>query len=328
MTGRAGGPRVVVVEATDPWSFQQTHLRWEPQLLAAGYLFASFDGINRFYACAEEPELVAHLAPASVLDNFVSENLNRVEGYVRHLEAELKARSAHVAELETSSAFRRRSSIRGIVVSPSSKRALAGRGLSEGANESSDSPSGELRRPRSGPFERADVHGLTDRADSGRDGDTGGCVHREPVCRPGRVCLRHEGGVTLERVGVGPEDIDVAVSGEVLFDPRFGRRCGPDVALYPCEEVASREVGDHVGVGFEPIIRNAAGDATDEGINTVISRPAHAVRPMLSVCSVTKDAMTMAASRQAAIGHGLSGEKRRRTQSPRITNESISSGTR
>ena len=94
-------PRVVVVEATDPWSFQQTHLRWEPQLLAAGYLFASFDGINRFYACAEEPELVAHLAPASVLDNFVSENLNRVEGYVRHLEAELKARSAHVAELET-----------------------------------------------------------------------------------------------------------------------------------------------------------------------------------------------------------------------------------
>ena len=41
------------------------------------------------------------LAPASVLDNFVSENLNRVEGYVRHLEAELKARSAHVAQLET-----------------------------------------------------------------------------------------------------------------------------------------------------------------------------------------------------------------------------------
>jgi len=94
-------PRVVVVEATDPWSYQQTHARWEPQLLAAGYLFASFDGINRFYARSEEPDLLTRLAPASVLDNFVSENLNRVEGYVRHLEAELKARSAHVAELET-----------------------------------------------------------------------------------------------------------------------------------------------------------------------------------------------------------------------------------
>ena len=94
-------PRVVVVEATDPWSYQQNHMRWEPQLLAAGYLFASFDGINRFYARAEEPGLVPLLAPASVLDNFVSENLNRVEGYVRHLEAELKARAAHVAQLET-----------------------------------------------------------------------------------------------------------------------------------------------------------------------------------------------------------------------------------
>jgi FkbM family methyltransferase len=94
-------PRVVVVEATDPWSYQQTHARWEPQLLAAGYLFASFDGINRFYARSEEPDLLTRLAPASVLDNFVSENLNRVEGYVRHLEAELKARSAHVSQLET-----------------------------------------------------------------------------------------------------------------------------------------------------------------------------------------------------------------------------------
>ena len=61
----------------------------------------SFDGINRFYAATEEPGLVPLLAPASVLDNFVSENLNRVEGYVRHLEAELKARAAHVAQLET-----------------------------------------------------------------------------------------------------------------------------------------------------------------------------------------------------------------------------------
>jgi FkbM family methyltransferase len=94
-------PRVLVVEATDPWSYQQNHSRWEPQLLAAGYLFASFDGINRFYARAEEPGLVPLLAPASVLDNFVSENVNRVEGYVRHLEAELKARAAHVAQLET-----------------------------------------------------------------------------------------------------------------------------------------------------------------------------------------------------------------------------------
>ena len=83
-------PRVVVVEATKPWSHHQTHTSWEPQLLAAGYLFASFDGLNRYYACAEEPDLVPLLSPASELDNFVSENTLDVERYVRHLEAELE----------------------------------------------------------------------------------------------------------------------------------------------------------------------------------------------------------------------------------------------
>ncbi len=94
-------PRVVLVEATHPWSHQQTHWRWEPQLLAAGYLFASFDGVNRYYARAEEPELVPQLSPASVLDNFVPENVDRVEAYVHHLEAELSARVSHVSELES-----------------------------------------------------------------------------------------------------------------------------------------------------------------------------------------------------------------------------------
>lgn len=94
-------PRVVLVEATNPWSHQQTHGRWEPQLLAAGYLFASFDGINRYYARSEEPDLVPLLSPASVLDNFVPENVDRVESYVHHLEAELRARVSHVTELES-----------------------------------------------------------------------------------------------------------------------------------------------------------------------------------------------------------------------------------
>jgi FkbM family methyltransferase len=93
-------PRVVLVEATNPWSHVQSHSSWEPELLDAGYLFASFDGVNRFYARCEEPDLVELLAPASVLDNFVPENVDRVERYVHHLQAELDAHLAHVAELE------------------------------------------------------------------------------------------------------------------------------------------------------------------------------------------------------------------------------------
>jgi FkbM family methyltransferase len=94
-------PRVVLVEATNPWSHAQSHARWEDELLEAGYLFASFDGVNRFYARNEEPDLVELLAPASVLDDFVSENVDRVEGYVHHLQAELDDQLAHVAELES-----------------------------------------------------------------------------------------------------------------------------------------------------------------------------------------------------------------------------------
>lgn len=41
-------------------------------LLEVGYRFAMFDGLNRFYAHADEPALLQRLAiPANVLDDFV-----------------------------------------------------------------------------------------------------------------------------------------------------------------------------------------------------------------------------------------------------------------
>jgi FkbM family methyltransferase len=66
------GPRVVVVEATVPKSDEPAHEAWEPILLEAGYRLALFDGLNRFYAHADQPELLQTLAtPANVFDNFV-----------------------------------------------------------------------------------------------------------------------------------------------------------------------------------------------------------------------------------------------------------------
>jgi FkbM family methyltransferase len=65
-------PRVVVMEATVPKSDQPAHQAWEPILFEAGYRFAMFDGLNRFYAHADEPTLLHKLAiPANVFDNFV-----------------------------------------------------------------------------------------------------------------------------------------------------------------------------------------------------------------------------------------------------------------
>jgi FkbM family methyltransferase len=58
-------PRVVLAEANRPET-------WEPLLLDSGYLFALFDGVNRFYVREEDRDLLPILAaPANAGDNFV-----------------------------------------------------------------------------------------------------------------------------------------------------------------------------------------------------------------------------------------------------------------
>lgn len=47
-------PWVVVVESTLPMSQVQSHEGWEPGLLAKGYVYAYFDGLNRYYVSSEE----------------------------------------------------------------------------------------------------------------------------------------------------------------------------------------------------------------------------------------------------------------------------------
>jgi FkbM family methyltransferase len=65
-------PRVIVVEATEPNERTPSHDTWEPALLSAGYVFALFDGLNRFYAHRDEPEILCALAyPACIFDDYV-----------------------------------------------------------------------------------------------------------------------------------------------------------------------------------------------------------------------------------------------------------------
>ena len=46
-------PTVILVEAISPIENRRNHEEWEPSLLDHGYVFAAFDGINRFYVTAE-----------------------------------------------------------------------------------------------------------------------------------------------------------------------------------------------------------------------------------------------------------------------------------
>jgi FkbM family methyltransferase len=64
-------PFVVVVEATDAEGCP-TQDGWEPRLLKTGYVFALFDGLNRFYCCREQAQLLLPRLsiPANIFDNY------------------------------------------------------------------------------------------------------------------------------------------------------------------------------------------------------------------------------------------------------------------
>lgn len=106
----AMAPRIVVVEATEPYSTTPSHAAWEPLLTAAGYTFVLFDGVNRFYVRAGDDALAERVAsPANALDHFVpveveqarrrAERLKRVEARLVELHEVVAEREATIAAL-------------------------------------------------------------------------------------------------------------------------------------------------------------------------------------------------------------------------------------
>lgn len=64
-------PTVLVVESVVPLTFEPSHENWESVLIDSGYVFATFDGINRYYVEGSYEDLATVLAyPVSVLDQF------------------------------------------------------------------------------------------------------------------------------------------------------------------------------------------------------------------------------------------------------------------
>ena len=81
-------PWVILVEATKPRSCESS-VGWEAHLIACGYDFVYFDGLNRFYVAKEHSELSAVLAvPPNVFDDFVkNDQLEAVAVAERAVEA-------------------------------------------------------------------------------------------------------------------------------------------------------------------------------------------------------------------------------------------------
>lgn len=79
-------PKVVLVEATEQGSSKTNHEGWEPIILEHDYLFATFDGLNRYYVRAEDAHLVPVLqVPVNVFDDWYPYEYVR---RIRELEAE------------------------------------------------------------------------------------------------------------------------------------------------------------------------------------------------------------------------------------------------
>ena len=93
-------PRVVLIEATIPMSTSPSFAETEHFMLAHGYLFAYFDGLNRFYVATEESDLLKHFAtPPNVFDSFVTFRTVNAEARINELarridELEARLRSA------------------------------------------------------------------------------------------------------------------------------------------------------------------------------------------------------------------------------------------
>jgi FkbM family methyltransferase len=98
-------PVVVVAEAVASFSTTPTHEAWEGILTAAGYLFAAFDGINRFYVDEAHEHLLPSLAyPVSALDRYVPASQQASEARLAGALDELALKTAESEELRRSHA--------------------------------------------------------------------------------------------------------------------------------------------------------------------------------------------------------------------------------
>jgi hypothetical protein len=83
---------VVVAESIESLSTTSTHERWEKILLEAGYRFAAFDGINRFYVESTHDELAPILAyPISALDHYVTAQACELAVRLEHKSREVES---------------------------------------------------------------------------------------------------------------------------------------------------------------------------------------------------------------------------------------------
>jgi FkbM family methyltransferase len=94
-------PWIILVEATLPNSQEESYSDWEPLLLNAGYEYAYFDGLNRYYVAGEHENLKAAFnMPPNVFDEFVRSDRLEAERRAQEAEAKVKEVEQRVSQAE------------------------------------------------------------------------------------------------------------------------------------------------------------------------------------------------------------------------------------
>lgn len=105
-------PKVIVIEATYPWSNELRNEKWVKFLEDHQYLHAYFDGLNLFFVAAEHKDLLKHFQiPVNCLDGFTkfdcgtTQMLGAIEGAKRKLEnakSKIQGTESEIAALRAS----------------------------------------------------------------------------------------------------------------------------------------------------------------------------------------------------------------------------------
>jgi FkbM family methyltransferase len=88
-------PWIVIVESTKPNSREASFTDWESKLLALGYEFAYFDGLNRFYVSMGQPGLKAEFGIGpNLFDDF---SVNEHSQFARQSRSKIERQKAEIA---------------------------------------------------------------------------------------------------------------------------------------------------------------------------------------------------------------------------------------
>ncbi|RLA72189.1 MAG: hypothetical protein DRG30_07630 [Epsilonproteobacteria bacterium] len=94
-------PWIIVIEATKPNTDIDVSREWEFILFDHDYLFAYFDGINKYYVAKEQSSLLENFSyPPNAFDDFISINQHRAEMRARECEANLNRAELRATECE------------------------------------------------------------------------------------------------------------------------------------------------------------------------------------------------------------------------------------